>query len=224
VVHLAYRAFQKGHATGVTRAVPRVRAVFGVIEQSLEKRRLYPFEVAFGFADDVARDKLGRVLEHVDETVQLAQDVVGQVAAGLGLAVDVDRHVQIAPAHLFDEMAQVDHGRVQVRPGGEFLVVNRQNEGAGAALLLGELAQVAITGDTQHLETFGLNGLRQRANAQTRGVLGTVVLVNDDNGKAEFHGGLQRRKEKCKLARSVRTYRVKSIANAHFYRRMRQVK
>jgi hypothetical protein len=38
-------------------------------------------EVALGLADDVARHELRRVLEHVDEAVQLAQDVVGDVAA-----------------------------------------------------------------------------------------------------------------------------------------------
>ena len=196
VVHLAHRAFQESHTARVSRAVPGVGTIFGVVQKRLEKRRLNTFEVTFGFADDVARHKLGRVLEHVNETVQFTQDVVGQVAAGLGFAIDVDRHIEVAPAHLFDEVAQVHHRRVQVRPGGEFLVVNRQDEGTGPALLLGELAQVAITGDAQHLETFGLNGLRQRADAQPGSVFGAVVLVNDDNGKAEFHGRLQRRGEK----------------------------
>ena len=80
VVHLAHRALEESHATGVARAMPRIRAVFGVVEQRLEKRRLYTFQVAFGFADDVTRHKLGRVFKHVDEAMQLAQNVVGQMA------------------------------------------------------------------------------------------------------------------------------------------------
>ena len=75
-------------------------------------------------------------------------------------------------------------------PGGELLVVDRQDEGAGAALLLRELGQVAVAGDAQHLEALGLDGLRQRADAQARGVLGAVVFVDDDDGKAEFHAGV----------------------------------
>jgi hypothetical protein len=80
--------------------VPGVGAVFGVVEQGLEERRLDAFEVALGLADDVARHELGRVLEHVDEAVQLAQDVVGQVAAGFGFAVHVDRHIGVLAPHL----------------------------------------------------------------------------------------------------------------------------
>ena len=80
VVHLADRAFQEGHAAGMPGAVPAVGAVFSVIEQGLEKRRLHPFEVAFGFTDDVTRHKLGRVLKHVDKTMQFTQDVVGDMA------------------------------------------------------------------------------------------------------------------------------------------------
>jgi hypothetical protein len=55
-------------------------------------------------------------------------------------------------------------------------------------LLLGKLRQVAVAGDAQHLKAFALNGLRQRANTQSGGIFGAEVFVNDDNGKAEFHG------------------------------------
>ena len=188
VEHLADRAFQERHAARVARAVPGVGAVLGVVEQRLEERRLHAFQVALGLADDVARHELRRVLEHVDEAVQLAQDVVGDVARGLGLAVHVDRHVGVLAPHLLDEGAQVQHRRVEVRAGRELLVVDRQDEGAGAALLLRELRQVAVAGDAQHLEALGLDGLRQRADAQAGGVLGAVVFVDDDDGKAEFHG------------------------------------
>ncbi len=59
-------------------------------------------------------DKLGRVLKHMDKAMQLAQDVVGQVLAGLGLAMQVDRHILIFAPHLADKAAQAvdDGGRV----------------------------------------------------------------------------------------------------------------
>ena len=135
----------------------------------------------------MTRHELGRVLKHVDEAVQLAQDVVGQVAAGLGFAVHVDRHVGVLPAHLFDELAQVQHCGVEVGAGGEFFVIDGQDERAGTALLLGKLAQVAIAGNPQHLKAFFFNRLSQCADAQTRGVFRAEVLVDDDDGKAKFH-------------------------------------
>ena len=85
------------------------------------------------------------------------------------------------------KLAQVQHRRVEVGAGRELLVVDRQDERAGAALLLRELRQVAIAGDAQHLEALALDGLRQRADAQARGVLGAEVFVDDDDGKAKFH-------------------------------------
>ena len=187
VVHLTDGALQKRHATGVAGAVPRERAVLGVIEQGLEKRGLDAFEVALGFANDVTRHELGRVLEHVDKAVQLAQDVVGQVAAGFGFAVDVDRYLGVFAAHLGDELAQVEHRRVQVGAGRELFVVDRQDERTGAALLLRELAQVAVARHPQDLKTLGLHGLGQGADAQTGGVFRAKVFVNDDDGEAKFH-------------------------------------
>jgi len=138
----------------------------------------------------VTRHELRRVLEHVDEAVQLAQDVVRDVLAGARLAVDVDRDVRVAEADLLDELPQVQHRRVQLGAGRELLVVDRQDEGRGAALLLRELAQVAVAGHAQHLGSFRLDGLRQRANAQTGGVLRAEVLVDDDDREMEaLHGG-----------------------------------
>jgi len=139
VVHLAHRALQKGHPTRMARAVPGVRTVLGVIKQRLEKRRLHAFKITLGFADDVARDEFGRVLKHVDETMQFTQDVVGQMARGFGLAVHINWHIQIFAPHLFNEVAQVQHRRIQIGTRGKFLIVNRQDEGTGSALLLGEL-------------------------------------------------------------------------------------
>ncbi len=171
VVHLAHGALEERHAARVARAVPAVGAVFRVVQQRLEKRRLHALQVALGLADDVLGHELGRVLEHVDEAVQLAQDVVGQVARGLGLAVHVDRHVGVLAAHLFDEGAQAVHDGILARAQREFLVVDRQDERAGAALLLGELRQVAVAGHAQDLEPFRLDGLRQRPDPQAGGVL-----------------------------------------------------
>ncbi len=188
VVHLANRALQESHTATVTGAVPAVGAVFGVIQQRLEERWLNAFEVVLGFAQDVLGHELGRVLEHVDEAVQLTQDVVGQVAAGLGFAVDVDRHIRILAAHFGDEVTQVVHDLVITAAQLKLLVIDRQDEGTGAALLLRKLAQVTIAGHAQHLKALLLDGMRQIADAQAGSVFRAKVLVNDDDGKAKLHG------------------------------------
>jgi hypothetical protein len=54
-------------------------------------------------------------------------------------------------------------------------------------LLLGELRQIAIAGHAQDFKALFFNGLSQGADAQSRGVLGTIVLVDDDDGKAKLH-------------------------------------
>jgi hypothetical protein len=192
VEHLAHRALQEGHAARVTRAVPRIRAVLRVVHQRAEERRGQRIEVAPGLADDVPRDELGRVLEHVDEAVQLAQDVVRHVLRGAGLAVQVDRDLRVLEADLLDELAQIeDRRRVAVlRRGAELLVVDRQDEGAGAALLLRELRQVAVAGGAEHLEALLPDRVGERADAEARGVFRAEVLVDDHDGKAKTqHGG-----------------------------------
>jgi len=117
--------------------------------------------VALGLADDVTRHELRRVLEHVDEAVQLAQDVVGQVLRRARLAVQIDRNLGVLEPNLLDELAQIQHGGIQFRARGELFVVDRQDERAGAALLLGELAQVAVARRPQHLEAFLFDGRGQ---------------------------------------------------------------
>ena len=193
VIHLPDGAFEKRHTARMAGAVPGVGAVFRVVQQRLEKRRLYAFQIRTGLANDVPRHKLRRVFKHVDEAVQLAQDVVGQVLAGLGLAMQVDGHIRVLAPHLLDEMAQIQNGRGQtgagvVRAGAELLIVNRKNEGAGAALLLGKLRQIAIAGGAHHLKALFLDGFGQRPDAQARSVVVAVVLVDDDDGEMEFHG------------------------------------
>ena len=76
----------------------------------------------------------------MQKAMQLAQDVVGQMAAGFGLAVDVQGHIRIFAAHFLYEGAQVQDGWVQIGAGREFVIVQAQNEGTGAALLLRKLA------------------------------------------------------------------------------------
>ena len=71
--------------------------------------------------------------------MQFAQDVVGQVTAGLGLAVNVDRHVFILTAHFTNEAAQAVHDGVIVVAGSELFIVNRQDESTRTALLLRKL-------------------------------------------------------------------------------------
>ncbi len=172
------------------RTMPGIGTVLGVIQQRLEEWRLDAFQIAFRLADDVTRHEFGRVLEHVDETVQLAQDVVGQMPAGLGLAIDIDRHIRVLPAYLLDEAAQVQHHGIKIGTGAEFLVVDRQKKGAGAGLLLRELGQIAIACHAQNLEALVFNGLCQGTDTKPRCVLGTVVFVDDDDGEAKFHVNL----------------------------------
>ena len=88
----------------------------------------------------MARHEFRRVLEHVDETVQFAQDVVRNVLRGAGLAVQVDRDIGVPKAQFADEGPQVldRAGDILGRVDIELLIIDRQDEGAGAALLLGK--------------------------------------------------------------------------------------
>jgi hypothetical protein len=190
VEHAPCRALQEGDPAGVARAMPGVRAVLRVLDQGAEERRRDAVEVALGLADDVPGDELRRVLEHVDEAVQLAQDVVRQVLRGAGLAVEVDRDVGVLPADLLDELAQVDDRRRQVRVvAEELLVVDREDEGAGAALLLGELREVAVARRAENLEPLRLDRRRERADAEPGRVLALEILVDDDDRELETELG-----------------------------------
>jgi hypothetical protein len=206
VEHLAHRAFEKRHPARMARAVPGIRAVLRVFDQLAKKRRGQAGDIASGFADDVARHEFGRVLEHMDEAVQLAQNVVGDVFGGARFAVQINRDVGVAETHFADEGAQVLDGAGRLRGRGvvEFLVVDRQNEGAGAALLLGEGTQVAVTGDADHFHALGLDGRGQGAYAQPRSVFGTEIFVDDEDGETEFHAGLREGGRACTPAAEPR--------------------
>ena len=117
VEHLADRTLQERDAAGVPGAMPRVRAVLRVVDERAKERRRQRVEVRLRLADDVPRHELRRVLEHVDEAVQLAQDVVGNVLRGARLAVQVDRDLRVLEADLLDEVAQVHDRGVELGPG-----------------------------------------------------------------------------------------------------------
>ena len=122
--------------------------------------------------------------------LQFAQDVVRNMARGAGFAMQENRDFGIAEAYFLDEAAQLLQRLAWYpRRCREFLVVDRQHERRGARLLLGERGQVAIIGDAEHFHAFFLDRLGQRADAEPGGVFGAEVFVNDDNGKAEAHGG-----------------------------------
>jgi hypothetical protein len=54
-------------------------------------------------------------------------------------------------------------------------------------LLLGKRGQIAVTGDTEHFQTFLLNRFGQCPNAEAGGILRTKVFVDDDDWKMEAH-------------------------------------
>src|SRR5450759_4152372 len=98
--------------------------------------------------------ELGRVLEHVNEAMQLTQNVVRKMARRFSLTVNVNWYIEIFAPYFFNEMTQIQHRRVQIRSGCELFVVNRQNKRAGAALLLCELTEVTVAGGAKYIEAF----------------------------------------------------------------------
>ncbi len=187
--HLADRALEKRDAAGMAGTVPRIRAVLRVMHQRPEERRGEAVEIGLGLPDDVPCDELGRVLEHVNEAVQLAQHVVRDVPRGARLAVQEDRDIGVAKPDLGAELAQLRHrGRgVFGRADTEFFVVDRQYERRGAALLLGEAREVAVARDADDFHPLVFDRFRERADAHTARVLGAKILVDDDDGEAESH-------------------------------------
>jgi hypothetical protein len=115
------------------------------------------------------------------------------VARGAGFAVQVDRDVGVLVADLFDEGAQrFSAVGIFDRAGAEFFIVDRQHEGRRARLLLGELGQVAVAGHAHHFHAFFFHRIGEGADAQAGRVLGTEILVNDDDGETKFHACLQK--------------------------------
>ncbi len=72
----------------------------------------------------------------MNEAVEFAQNIVGDVAAGARLAVQKDGDLRVAVADLAHKGTKL--GNRFFLFVGEFFVVDRQNEGRTTALLLGE--------------------------------------------------------------------------------------
>src|SRR3546814_13367970 len=81
------------------------------------------------------RNELRRILEHVNEAVQLTQNVVGYVLRRARFPIQINRDFFITESQFADEGAQVldGIGHVFGRIDVEFLIVDRQDEGAGTA-------------------------------------------------------------------------------------------
>jgi hypothetical protein len=189
VEHAPDGRLQEGHAARVPGTMPGVGTVLRVFHQRAEEGRRQRVHVGLGLADDVARNELRRVLVHVDETVQFAQDVVGDVARGARFAVQVDWNVGILETYLFHKGAQRAQGdfRFLHAAAAEFLVVDGQHERRGPALLLCERGQVTVTGHADDFDAFAFERMRQRAYAVTAGILRAEVLVDDNDGKIKLH-------------------------------------
>ena len=133
------------------------------------------------------------VLEHVDETVQLTQQIVRNVAGCTRFTIKVDRNVGVLAPDFRHEGAQGVQGFVDFlfRPFAEFLVVDGQDKSGCAGLLLRKLRKVTIAGDAQYFHSFIFHRFCQRTDTQPGRVFGTIVFVDDDDRKAKFHRSLQ---------------------------------
>ena len=148
----------------MTWAVPRIRTILSIVDQSPEKRRSKTVGIRFRFPDNVPSHELGRILEHVNKAVQLTQNVVGNMVRGACFSVEINRNFCVAATNLLNERPQIHDGGVKFRSGGELFVVNRKNKRRGPALLLRKLGEIPITGDPQHFHPFALNGVGKRTN------------------------------------------------------------
>src|SRR5690554_2985478 len=137
----------------------------------------------------MTRHKFWRVFKHVNEAMQLAQDIVRYMLRRARFPIQIDGDLFVAKTQLGNEGPQVSDGIGHVfgRIDIEFLVVNRHNEGTGPALLLGKRTEVTIACYPDNFDAFRNNGIGQSTDAKARSVLGPVVLVDDDDGKSKLH-------------------------------------
>ncbi|OIQ70229.1 hypothetical protein GALL_481620 [mine drainage metagenome] len=63
----------------MSRTVPGIGAIRGVMKQGAEERRRQRIQVSAGFAHDETSNEFRGVFVHVDEAVQFAQHIVGDV-------------------------------------------------------------------------------------------------------------------------------------------------
>ena len=188
VEHLSHRTLQESHTARVPRAVPRVRTIIGVVHQRLEERGRQRVQVIGGLTDDVARHELRRVLEHVDEAVQLLQDLVRDMLRGARLTEQEDRNVGIAAARLADEGPQVLNGHALGPFLVDLLIIDGDDEGRCPCRLISHHRHVVVGEAPHHLGALVLDGLGQCPDAQATGGIGAPVFIDDDDGKTEFHG------------------------------------
>ncbi len=159
------------------------------MHQSAEKGRSQGVQVTFGLTNDVARYEFWCVLEHVNKPMQFFQDRIGNVTRSAGFTVQVNWNIRVFKANFLHKVIQVLKRVFDflLAAQAEFFVVDGQNKGTGAALLLRKLGKIVITRDSQYLDALFLDGVCQGANAETRCVLGAEIFVNNDNGKTKFH-------------------------------------
>src|SRR5689334_19086410 len=149
-------------------AMPGIGAISRIMYQRAEKRRRQAIEVSACFAQDVACDELGRILKHVDEAIELTQNLIGDMARGARFSMQENRNFLVAETDLINKLAQTIQ-RI-LRTFDELFIVNRQDKSRGTALLLRKRGQVAIAGDAQYFITFIFNGFGQHADSQAGGV------------------------------------------------------
>ena len=79
VKHLADRMLEERNAAAVPGAMPGIRTIIGVVNKRLEKRGRQRVQIRSGFANDVTRHKLRRVLKHMNEAMQFTQHIAWNV-------------------------------------------------------------------------------------------------------------------------------------------------
>ncbi len=101
--HLPHGAFQKRHPARVPRAVPGVRAIGCILQQFAEKRWRQPVEVRTGFPDNMAGHELGRIFKHMNEAMQLTQNIIRDMPRRARFPIKINRDIFIAEPQLTNE-------------------------------------------------------------------------------------------------------------------------
>ena len=139
------------HPQEKTQQVSALAAAFLTVDEASEGQRVDNFLTKM--LKGVPKSHVYRILRSGEVRVNKKRiDADFRLSLGDVVRIPPTRATQTAPADTI------------VPAVSKLFIVDGQNESAGPALLLRELAQVAVTGHAQHLEALGLNGLRQRAN------------------------------------------------------------
>ena len=114
----ADRAAAVEDAAVVARAGPELVALFGVVDQRAEERRLQRLGILLEARHEVLGDELGRLLGQEHIAVDVVEHLDRDVLEALAPDEDDDRHVEAAPPHQVDQrgglaldalLAPVDH-------------------------------------------------------------------------------------------------------------------